>query len=349
MSTDTESIFAAEAARRLGVSVKALRLYEHRGLLQPMRTEVGYRRYSPDDLRTAKDIVALRSLGLTIAQTALAVKGDSTARDQALALREAELGADFSEIQRASELLRELRRSLAAGLKPRPGDLADALGAPGISVSFDLPWPWGGEPFTFQTSALLTYLVGPLGSGKTRLALRLSEELPEARYLGLQRLDPAGKFESTHGLAPNELAAMEQQLDWLREAGAVDLEPLRVLLAALAADDGRHPLVIDMIEAGLTRPSQEALMPLLRRNMRTRKAPVIAMTRSSSVLDLANVRPGESILYCPANHSLPFFVPPFAGAVGYESLSLCLSTPEVRERIALQPEECALTIEDAQA
>ena len=336
LSTCTQSIFAAEAARRLGVSIKALRLYEQRGLLQPMRTQAGYRHYSPDDLRAAQDIVALRSLGLTMAQTAQAAKGNLAARDQAFALREAELGAQFAEIQRASERLRDLRHGLAVGLTPRPGDLADALGAHKASVPFALPWPWGGEPFTFTERAPLTYLVGPLGSGKTQLALRLSEVLPQAKYLALHRLDDPRKFERDLGLTPDEIATLERQLDWLREEGATDFEPLRVLLGALVVSGGRQPVVIDMVEEGLTRPSQEALMPFLRRSLRTRAAPMVAMTRSSSILDLANVGTGEAILYCPANHSCPFFVPPFAGAMGYESLALCLSTPEVRERVAAQ-------------
>ena len=33
-----------ETATRFGVSIKALRLYESRGLLKPLRTEAGWRR-----------------------------------------------------------------------------------------------------------------------------------------------------------------------------------------------------------------------------------------------------------------------------------------------------------------
>jgi DNA-binding transcriptional MerR regulator len=337
MSTRPESLLAAEAARRLGVSVKALRLYEDRGLLQPTRTEAGYRHYSPDDVRAAQDVVALRSLGLSLTQIAQALKGDAAAADQALALREAELGVQFAAMQRASERLRELRHGLAYGQVHRPGDLADALGTYSATVSFELPWPWGGEQFTLAELAPLIYLVGPLGSGKTQLALRLSETLPNARYLSVQRLDDPRKFERDLELTHDEVAMMESHLDWLSEEGATDPEPLRLLLGALEANSGQQPLVIDMLEEGLTRPSQEALMPLLRRRLRTRGAPVIAMTRSSSILDLASVGPGEAILYCPANHSVPFLVPPFVGAAGYEALSSCLASPEVRERVARQP------------
>ena len=56
------------------------------------------------------------------------------------------------------------------------------------------------------------------------------------------------------------------------------------------------------------------------------------MTRSSSILDLAAVGPDEAILFCPANHSPPVCVMPYAGAPDYEALTSCLATPEVRRR-----------------
>ena len=47
----------AETARRFGVSIKALRLYESRGLLKPLRSEAGWRTYGPDQIaRLHKDL-----------------------------------------------------------------------------------------------------------------------------------------------------------------------------------------------------------------------------------------------------------------------------------------------------
>ena len=77
---------ASEAARRLGVSIKALRLYEQRGLVTPERTAAGYRVYGPDALARAAEVVALRKLGLSLAQVAKALEGDAQSLAPALAL-----------------------------------------------------------------------------------------------------------------------------------------------------------------------------------------------------------------------------------------------------------------------
>jgi DNA-binding transcriptional MerR regulator len=53
-------------ARLAGVTIKALRYYEHLGLLAPRRTRAGQRRYSTDDLRCLERILALKSLHLPL-------------------------------------------------------------------------------------------------------------------------------------------------------------------------------------------------------------------------------------------------------------------------------------------
>ena len=50
MSPSARFLNPAEAAQRLGVSAKALRLYEQRGLVAPARTAAGWRAYGPDEM-----------------------------------------------------------------------------------------------------------------------------------------------------------------------------------------------------------------------------------------------------------------------------------------------------------
>lgn len=56
-------------AERAGVTVKAVRYYESRGLIAPRRASNGYRTYDDEDVRVVREVRALLSLGLTAAQT----------------------------------------------------------------------------------------------------------------------------------------------------------------------------------------------------------------------------------------------------------------------------------------
>ena len=58
-----------ELADRAGVSVKAVRYYESRGLVRPRRATNGYRTYEDADVRVVREVRALLSLGLTAEQT----------------------------------------------------------------------------------------------------------------------------------------------------------------------------------------------------------------------------------------------------------------------------------------
>ena len=58
-----------ELADRAGVSVKAVRYYESRGLLAPERAANGYREYDDADVLVVREIRALLSLGLTADET----------------------------------------------------------------------------------------------------------------------------------------------------------------------------------------------------------------------------------------------------------------------------------------
>lgn len=314
----------AEAARRLGVSAKALRLYEQRGLVAPARTAAGWRAYGPDEMARAAEIVALRALGLSLARIAQVLGGDVQALEPALAAHQAALENQVRQLARALDKVRDLRADLALGQAPGAGDLARLL-APtaGPDVAFDLPWPWGGERFELRDIGPLTFLTGPLGSGKTRLALRLSETLPDAIFLGLDR-------SAVSATDPAHAARVEDALAWLVEDGAAASEALRILLVALEAG-GCAALVVDMPEQGLDQATQAALIARLRRRGPGAR-PLFLLTRSSAILDPAAVGPGEMILYCPANHDPPIRVAPYPGASGHEAVASCLASPEVRAR-----------------
>jgi DNA-binding transcriptional MerR regulator len=324
----------SEAAKRLGVSAKALRLYEQRGLVAPERTAAGYRVYSPDAMARAAEVVALRKLGLSLAQVAQAFEGDPQSLEPALALHEAALEVEVRQLVSTIDKVRTLRADLVRGKAPGQGELARLLNFHAkFSAAFELPWPWGGEWFEIADIRPLNYIIGPLGSGKTRLALLLAEKLPGATFLGLDRLENAGKTST----ALLHDAALKQRVDnaltWLVDEGAAKSETLTALLAGLEAE-GPAILIVDMVEQGLDQATQEALIIYLRQRAKVGARPLFLMTRSSSILDLEAMGSDETIILCPANHSPPIRVAPYPGAPGYEAVMTCLATPEVRARTA---------------
>lgn len=323
----------AEAARRLGASAKALRLYERRGLIAPLRTAAGWRAYGPEAMARAAEIVALRALGLSLAAVSRVLDGDPGDLDGALAAQQSSHEARIRQLAETVANIRLARAGLADGQPPTPAVLAALAapdGRPAIAIAFDLPWPWGGERFETPALPPLSYVTGPLGSGKTRFARSLAEALPGGVFLGPDRTLAAARtlLDADSALA----ARVEKALAWLAEDGAVRSDALLALLAHTEADTA-DALVVDIVEQGLDEAAQAALAAYLRRRGPGAR-PLVLLTRSNVVLDLAAARPDEAILYCPANHSPPMRVAPQPGAPGYEAVATCLASPEVRARTA---------------
>lgn len=332
MNASAHGLSPSEAARRLGVSAKALRLYEQRGLVFPLRTAAGWRVYGPAKMARAAEVVDMRALGLSLAQVARVLGGDAGALEQALAAHQASLEDRVRQLAGNLEKVRGLRTDLAQGHAPAAGELSRVLNRPvELGVAFELPWPWGGERFELRDVRALNYIIGPLGSGKTRLARRLAEALPNAAFLGLERsANGAAAARARMTADPALKLRVDESLSWLVGDGAVASDALTALVVGLESE-GPAVLVVDMVEEGLDQATQEALIAHLRRRVPGGR-PLFLLTRSSAILDLAAVGADETIIFCPANHSPPTRVAPYPGAPGYEAVATCLASPDVRAR-----------------
>lgn len=114
---------AAAVAKRFGVSVKALRVYEEAGLLKPARTIAGWRIYRQPELERLSAILALKQLGLPLKRIAELLRGSGDLA-AALALQEAALEDAKAEAEHALVLVRQAR----ARLKDRKSLSPDELG-----------------------------------------------------------------------------------------------------------------------------------------------------------------------------------------------------------------------------
>ena len=330
MSHSSKFLSPSEAARRLGVSTKALRLYEQRGLIAPVRSEAGWRTYGPAELARAAKIAHLRALGLSLAEVGRALNGDGESLAVLLADHHRRLQGQAREIGETIEKVRahcaDLARPEAPGAQHGGNVGRPAVGGP---ITLRLPWPWDGETFELGPLRAVNYITGPLGCGKTRLVQALAERLPDARFLGLDRLEE----DETHLTGdPEHALRVDRVINRMIEEGAANSHALRVLIAAFE-QRGSAVLVVDMVEQDLDEATQAALIGHLRARG-AEAAPVFLMTRSSAILDMALVGPHEAVIHCPANHSPPAEVAPYPGAPGYEAVTSCLASPQVRARTA---------------
>jgi len=111
----------SEAARRLGVSVKALRVYEQHGLVKPLRSQADWRAYGPEEMARLHQILALKRMGLPLARIGALLKGSTLA--DVLAIQEQALAEEGARLEHALALVRTARRKLADGIALSIDDL----------------------------------------------------------------------------------------------------------------------------------------------------------------------------------------------------------------------------------
>ncbi len=103
----------AELRKLLGVSIKALRLYERYGLLSPQRSASGWRVYSPEQVARLHQVLALKALGLSLTRIADLLRGSSLG--EILEVQERALLEERARLTGALKLVRKARHRLNAG------------------------------------------------------------------------------------------------------------------------------------------------------------------------------------------------------------------------------------------
>lgn len=117
-----------EVARRVGVSVSALRLYEQRGLIEAGRSEGGTRHYGEEDMERLQAIVSLTRAEVQIDPLTRLARIRSESSSGAVASRRVE--ATLSEVEAEIEARLKLLQSARADIRRAKQQLTGCHGCP---------------------------------------------------------------------------------------------------------------------------------------------------------------------------------------------------------------------------
>lgn len=114
----------SDLARRVGVTTKAVRYYESRGLLGPAeRSASGYRIYRTEDEDRLRFIVAAKALGLTLGQIEEVIQAEDSGESpckmvtQMLSNRLVELDEEIAKLTGFRDELRAYKLKMEAGVE----------------------------------------------------------------------------------------------------------------------------------------------------------------------------------------------------------------------------------------
>jgi DNA-binding transcriptional MerR regulator len=144
VTSDGQYISPAQTARQLGVSVRALRLYERRGLLTPVRTYKGWRAYGPEQIARLHQVLALKGLGLSLSDIADVLENKAVDLSRILALQRDVLTARRAQIEAALKLVDAACGNVAAGRSVTTTDLITLIKETNMS---DLTWAEALKPY----------------------------------------------------------------------------------------------------------------------------------------------------------------------------------------------------------
>ena len=124
----TATLRIGELAEATGLTVRTLRHYEAVGLLQPVeRSESGYRRYRAEDAERLYTIVALRRLGLSLAQIRATLAAEPAGLRQMLARHASDVRDRIASLVELEAVLERVQRELGGDGSPSLSDLCDLV------------------------------------------------------------------------------------------------------------------------------------------------------------------------------------------------------------------------------
>ena len=118
-------ITVSDAAARLGVTARALRFYERKGLVRPRRTRAGWRMYGRAELERLHLVVALKAMGFELSRIESLINDEAVDLQRVLGAQEKALAETLGRTSRALALVRVARTRTADGTALATSDLID--------------------------------------------------------------------------------------------------------------------------------------------------------------------------------------------------------------------------------
>src|SRR5580692_4064013 len=210
----------SETARRLGVGVRALRLYERRGLVCPGRTHAGWRVYGPNEIERLHQVLTLKSLGLSLARITQLLGGRVADLPALLALQEDVLTVRINDLQRARRSVQAARTKVAQDTRLSLEDLIDLVRETTMSTMNE-------ARLAASAHQVLPEAIDPRLPGLYRGKVRDNYDLPDGRRI-LVTSDRLSAFDRVLCCIPFKGQVLNGVARWAFEQTA-DLCPNHVL------------------------------------------------------------------------------------------------------------------------
>lgn len=119
MASGRDDLYSiGEFARRTGLTEKALRLYDRRGLLLPVEVdpETGYRSYAPDQIEEGRLVAMLRAIEMPLAKIAEVLAVPAAERSRAVGRYRYRFERDLDDYRQTVRALRGLSQAREGGM-----------------------------------------------------------------------------------------------------------------------------------------------------------------------------------------------------------------------------------------
>lgn len=188
-----ESLDIAQVARLTGLTSRALRFYEARGLVTPLRSASGRRHYGPAELERLHQVMAMKRAGLTLGQIQALTAGRKTDLATLIAVQLRALEERRHEIDAARSLLSSILSRLD---RSEPIDVATfcSLIRQGETVMSQQQWFEAASGFmSDEQRNAFQQVKAALPVGFDRQAQREKFQALNARIKAALPLDPASE------------------------------------------------------------------------------------------------------------------------------------------------------------